>query len=101
VQVIRGRVDDPSRLRSMVEQDSELLHEARPDLIGSTLAIEDDGTCIETVAFTDEASARANEAKQMPEDLEGWEERATLHDLQYLDLHHPWFATRGQPTRSA
>ncbi len=101
VQVIRGKVDDPTRLKSMVEQDSETLHEARPDLIGATLAIEDDGTCIETVAFTDEATARANEAKEMPGDLADWEQRATLHDVRYMDLHHPWFATHGQPTRSA
>jgi hypothetical protein len=99
VQIIRGKVDDPARLRSMMEQDSEMLHESRPDLIGATLALEDDGTFTETVAFTDEATARANEAKEMPAEMGGWEDRATMHDMQYMDLHHPFFATHGQPTR--
>ena len=101
VQVIRGKVDDPARLRSLIEQSGVALHEARPEILGATLAIEDDGTFTETVAFTDEATARANEAKEMPGDLADWEQRATLHDVRYMDLHHPWFATHGQPTQSA
>jgi len=59
VQIIRGRVDDPSRLRAMMT-DAQLLHEMRPDILGATLAIEPDGTYTETVAFTDEDSARTH-----------------------------------------
>jgi hypothetical protein len=98
VQVLRGKVDDPERLESMMEPMTNMLHEARPEIIGSTLAIEDDGTFIETVFFTDEAAARDGESKEMPlndevrEAMKGWEE--TVHDVQYLDLHHPWFASR-------
>ena len=58
VQIIRGKVDDPERVRTMIEQTSGSLHEARPEVVGATFAVEDDGTFTETVAFTDEATAR-------------------------------------------
>ena len=98
VQVIRGKVDDPARLEAMMEPMTNMLHEARPEILGSTFAIEDDGTFTETVAFTDEAAARAGESKEMPLDdkvrdaMKSWDE--TVHNVSYLDLHHPWFASR-------
>jgi hypothetical protein len=92
VQVIRGKVDDPERLKAAV-MDTEALHEARPEILGATLAIEPDGTFTETVAFTDEASARSGEQKAMPEDMRlAWD--SLVHDASYLDLHRPWFASR-------
>jgi len=92
VQVIRGKVDDAATLKKMMT-DTEQLHEMRPDIIGGTLAIEEDGTFIETIAFTDEASARAGEQIEMPEDVRRAMESA-MHDVSYADLHHPWFASR-------
>lgn len=92
VQVIRGKVDDPDRLKSMM-RESAMVHEVRPEILGATLAIEDDGSFTETVAFTDEASARAAETKEMPAELRETLESA-MHDVTYLDLHHPWFASR-------
>ncbi len=89
VQVIRGKVDDPDRLKAMMA-DTETLHRERPEILGATLAIEADGTFTETVAFTDEASARAGERKEMPADVRDTMESA-MHDVRYLDLHHPWF----------
>jgi hypothetical protein len=89
VQVIRGKVDDPSTLKSMMT-DSQMLHEARPEILGGTLAIEEDGTFTETVAFTDEASARKGESMDMPADVRERLESA-MHDVTYVDLHHPWF----------
>lgn len=97
VQVIRGKVDDPERLESMMESMTNMLHEARPEIIGSTFAIEDDGTFTETVAFTDEASARAGESREMPlsDDvraaMKAWDENT--HNMAYLDLHQPWFTS--------
>jgi hypothetical protein len=73
--------------------DTDMLHEMRPDILGATLAIEEDGTFTETVAFTDEASARAGESMEMPADVRESLESA-MHDVSYLDLHHPWFASR-------
>jgi len=92
VQVIRGKVDDAATMKKMMT-DTEQLHEMRPDIIGGTLAIEDDGTFIETIAFTDEESARRGEQQQMPDDVRRAMESA-MHDVSYADLHHPWFASR-------
>lgn len=92
VQVIRGRVEDPSGLKALMA-DTDLLHEMRPDIIGATLAIEDDGTFTETVAFTDEASARSGEQREMP-DMPA-DVRTTLEEAMvgatFYDLHRPWF----------
>ena len=94
VQVIRGKIEDPERLKALMT-DTDVLHEARPEIIGATLAIEDDGTFTETVSFTDEAAARSAESRDMddmPEDV-----RATLQEAManatFYDLHHPWFAS--------
>jgi len=94
VQVIRGKVDDPARLKSLMG-DTEMLHELRPEILGATLAIEADGTFTETVAFTDEASARAGEGKEMPEMPAEVREtlETAMHGATYYDLHHPWFAS--------
>jgi len=91
VQIIRGKVRDAEKMKSMMA-DTAMLHEMRPDIIGATLAIEDDGTFTETVAFTDEASAREGEGKAMPEDVrEDFESMMT--DVAFYDLHRPWFAS--------
>jgi len=98
VQVIRGKVDDPALLEADLDQMSNMLHEARPEIIGSTFAIEEDGTFTETVAFTDESAAREGERRAMPmtdEVRHLWEDWDRMtRDVTYLDLHHPWFASR-------
>ena len=63
--------------------DTETLHEMRPEILGATLAIEADGTFTETVAFTDEASARAGEKMEPPAEVQevlelGDEQRVVL-----------------------
>jgi hypothetical protein len=92
VQVIRGKVDDPDRLRAMMTSDPTSLHEMRPEIIGATLAIEPDGTFTETVAFTDEASARKGESTEPPADVRAELEYA-MKDATFYDLHHPWFSS--------
>ena len=92
VQVIRGGVGDPEKLRSMM-RETDMLHEMRPEILGATLAIEDDGTFTETVSFTDEATARAGESKEMPAEIrEGLD--SAMQDVTFMDLHHPWFTRR-------
>jgi hypothetical protein len=94
VQVIRGRVAEPDRLKALMT-DTEMLHEMRPDIIGASLAFEDDGTFTETIAFTDESAAREGERKESP-DMPA-EVRETLETAMqgatFYDLHHPWFAS--------
>ena len=90
VQIIRGKVDDPARLRAVMTSDPEALHAMRPDILGATLALEPDGTFTETVAFTDEASARGGEGAAPPPEIAAeldWAmQGATFHDLR-----SPWF----------
>jgi hypothetical protein len=91
VQIIRGKVDDPERLKAMLA-DTDTIHEMRPDIIGATLAIEDDGTFTECVAFTSEEAARDGEQKEPPEEMQRELEYA-MKDATFYDLHHPWFET--------
>lgn len=90
VQVIRGRVDDPDRLKAMLA-DTTSLHEMRPDILGGTLAIEPDGTFTETVAFVTEEAARAGEQMEPPPEVREEFEYA-MKDATFYDLRHPWFA---------
>jgi hypothetical protein len=94
VQVIQGRVKDRDRLMQLMEQSSEMLQAQRPDVIGGTIAIDHDGIVTETIAFRSEAEARENEAQEMPE--EAREVMSLIEDVQYLDLHQPWFASAKQ-----
>jgi hypothetical protein len=78
----------------LADQDmTAMLHASRPEILGATLAIGADGTFTETVAFTDEESARRGEQVPMPDDVRQAMESA-MHDVTYADLHHPWFASR-------
>ena len=94
VQVMRGRVADADRFRHFMTDTevTSMLHDARPEIIGATLAIESDGTFLETVAFTDEASARKGEQLDMPAEMQA-DFEAAMADVEYLDLHKPWFAS--------
>lgn len=94
VQVIQGRIDEPDRLRRVMEQPMDALHEARPEIIGGTLAVEPDGWFVETVCFRTEEEARLGEQKDLPPELgELAETMAHMRDTRYLDLHRPWFAS--------
>ncbi|MBV9830226.1 MAG: hypothetical protein JOZ82_01415 [Marmoricola sp.] len=95
VQVIQGRLTDPERFRTFISQPMDALAEARPEIMGGTIAISEDGTFTETVAFRTEEEAREAEQQDMPGDLrsEFEEEMSQVEDLTYLDLHHPWFSS--------
>lgn len=89
VQVIRGKVDDVDRVKAMIA-DTTMLHEMRPEILGGTLAFEADGTFTETVAFTDEASARTGEQLEPPADVqEAMQE--FMRGAVFYDLRAPWF----------
>ncbi|MER6938871.1 hypothetical protein ABTX24_04940 [Nocardioides sp. NPDC127514] len=90
VQIIRGKVDDPSRLKAMMTTDTTQLHEMRPEILGGTLAIEADGSFVETIAFTSEAEARKGEQIEPPEDVRRELDYA-MQGATYYDLHRPWF----------
>lgn len=89
VQVIQGTVPDRSLVSKLLSGTDEL-REMRPEIIGGTFAVADDGSFTQTVAFTDEASARKGEGLDAPpevrEVLDQMMAGATFHDL-----HEPWF----------
>lgn len=89
VQIVRGKVDDASKMKAMMA-DTQLLHEMRPEILGATLAIEADGTFTETVAFTDEASAREGETIPPPPEIAAEFEWA-MQGATFHDLRQPWF----------
>jgi hypothetical protein len=89
VQVIEGKVEDPSRMKAMFA-DTTMLHEMRPEIIGGTLALEPDGSFVETVAFRDEDSARAGEQVEPPAELRS-DLEAMMAGARFYDLRHPWF----------
>ncbi len=93
VQVIRGTVDNVERAKAMMSRDATSLHEMRPEILGATLAVEDDGTFTETVFFTDEASARKGEQQEPPAEVRE-EMETVMAGARFYDLHHPWFASR-------
>jgi hypothetical protein len=97
VQVIEGRLDDPQHFREWMSQPMDMLQGARPEIIGATIAIDEDGWFAETVSFRSEQAAREGEARPMPADVqEQWDrEMSHVRDMEFLDLHHPWFATAG------
>jgi hypothetical protein len=91
VQIIRGRVNDPARMRAMMA-DTGTLHEMRPDILGATLAIEPDGTFTETVAFSSEDAARKGEGVAPPPEVaEALTEM--MQGATFIDLHDPWFTS--------
>jgi hypothetical protein len=96
VQVIQGRVADPKRFSMFTELPMDMLHQARPEIIGGCIAMEADGRFTETIAFRSEDAAREGERKEMPAELRQAfdDEMAQMQDVTYLDLHHPWFASK-------
>ena len=103
VQIIQARVTDPERLREAMTQPMDSLHEARPEILGGTIAIDEDGWMTQTVAFSTEAEAREGESKEMPDELraEFETEMSLMQDVKYLDLHHPWFSSSSKGSAMA
>ena len=57
---------------------------------GYPLAVEADGTFTETVAFTNEASARSGEGAAPPPEVAAALDWA-MQGATFYDLPHPWF----------
>lgn len=95
VQIIQGQLTDPGKFRDFMSRPMDMLHQARPEIIGGTVAIDDNGFFTQTIAFRTEAEARDGEAKELPEEMrEQMDELSALtRDVTYHDLHQPWFET--------
>lgn len=95
VQVIQGRVVDKDRVMALEQQSEPMIAEQRPDVIGATIAIDDEGTFTEVVYFTSESEAREGEKRDLSPEAERLfaEEMSLLENATYIDLHRPWFAS--------
>jgi hypothetical protein len=90
VQVIQGRALDKQGLQSMSDEFEERMAEVRPDVLGSLTAWDGD-FYTDVVYFTNEAEARAGEAKPLPADMQAEMERwqSMTEGAQYHDLKDP------------
>jgi hypothetical protein len=97
VQVIQARATDRKRLEELNEAFGAEMSTMRPDLIGSLIAWHPDGTGWFTSLnyFTSESEARANESKEMPDDIKAQVEEwmSLMEDVEYIDLHDPWMSS--------
>ncbi|HEY3718118.1 MAG TPA: hypothetical protein VGL39_26625 [Jatrophihabitantaceae bacterium] len=94
VQVIEGHLQDPERMRSMMEQHSDEIRQMRPEIIGATVAVRDGGDYVQTIYFTSEAEARAGEKVEPPQDVaEAMAEE--MQDARFFDLRHPMMMSPG------
>lgn len=95
VQLIQGRVVDRDRVHTLMDRAGQVISEYRHDVLGATVAIDQDGFFTEAVFFTSEADAREGEKQEMPAAVQELvdEEAALVQDVQFLDLHVPWFAS--------
>jgi len=96
VQLMRGHVLDATKMKDLQGRMKEFeaaMAKVRPDVIGDVTAIHADGTFTDAVYFRSEAEARANEAGEMPEEMQAmlaeWTSAASIDE--YLDLAQPRF----------
>ena len=96
VQVMRGKVANADGFRTFSRQPMDGLQEMRPEILGGTVAIADDGDFTQTIYFTSEDAAREGEKQEMPEEVQQQMQQAMgdMGDITYLDLRNPWFSGR-------
>lgn len=97
VQVMQGRGSNPERARELMAQHPNEWEAFRPEILGSEVAMYDDGDYTMAMFFTTEAEARAGEQKEMPPELQA--EMDEMNALAsgppaFFDLQHPWMYSR-------
>jgi hypothetical protein len=90
VQVIQGRARDKQAIQNMSKEFEAQMNEFRPDILGSFTAWDGD-IFTDVVYFTNEAEARAGEAKPMSAEMqtgmESWQ--SMTEGMQFYDLKDP------------
>lgn len=92
VQFMSGAVTDRARLAAMDEAFNETAADVRPDVRGGVRVWTGGDAYVEAVYFTSEAEARANEAKELPPEMQKlFEEMGeVVGDVEYTDISDPW-----------
>ncbi|HET7719308.1 MAG TPA: hypothetical protein VFK43_05020, partial [Acidimicrobiales bacterium] len=91
VQFMTSTVKDRARMTAMDQEFMARADDLRPDVLGGVRVWLAGDRCTEAVYFTSEADARANEAKEMPPEVQ--EAFATMGDImgevEYTDISTP------------
>ncbi|MFP5218511.1 MAG: hypothetical protein ACLGIG_02060 [Actinomycetes bacterium] len=87
-QVLRGRVPDRFEFERVLRADAEWLARERPEILGGLLAWHGGNRFTLVVCFTDEAAARAGEAKNA--ESPGADIDQLMDDVTYVELRDPW-----------
>jgi hypothetical protein len=92
VQFMAGTVTDRARMAAMDTAFTEAAADIRPDVIGGIRVWTGGDAYVEAVYFTSEAEARANEAKELPAELQALfaEMGDIVGDVSYTDITDPW-----------
>ncbi|TDW89736.1 hypothetical protein EV137_3535 [Kribbella pratensis] len=93
VQVMQGAGSNPERARELMGQHRDEWAEFRPEILGSEVAMYDDGDYTMAMYFTSEAEAREGEQKEVPSELKA--EMDEMNSLSsgpptFYDIEHPW-----------
>ncbi|WP_410786896.1 hypothetical protein [Kribbella sp. C-35] len=93
VQVMQGSGSNPERARELMGQHRDEWAAFRPEVLGSEVAMYDDGDYTMAMYFTTEADAREGERKEVPTELKA--EMDEMNSLAsgppaFYDLEHPW-----------
>jgi hypothetical protein len=98
VQILEGHTRDAGRLRELLAQSGDRVHELRPEILGGTVATYGSDGYVEAVYFTTEAEARAHEKLAVPDDLRSLfdEESELMGEVAYFDLHEPMLVSAGR-----
>jgi cob(I)alamin adenosyltransferase len=83
IQIIQGKCSREDEMRAAIDRWQAELEPGTEGWLGGTYG------------FTDEATARANESREMPAEMRERMEQMQdqMHDVEYMDLHRPWFAS--------
>ena len=97
VQVIKGRVADPARVKAALDRWAEELAPGAEGWLGSTGGVTEDGRFIALARFESEAAARRNSDR--PEQDRWWSETARLFDGEptFQDSSEVDVDTNGDP----
>jgi hypothetical protein len=89
VQIVQGRAKNPADLRHLTGEMEKQLREARPDILGITVAWHGDGGFTQAVYFTSEADARKQEKDAAGDQLR--EQYMAMFDgpPTFIDLPNP------------
>jgi hypothetical protein len=92
VQVMQGAGGNPERAREVMGQHRDEWAAFRPEILGSEVALYDDGDYTIAVYFTNEAEAREGERKEVPAELQ-----ADMDEMNSLAAGPPTFYDIQQP----